>query len=301
MPRCSSSTRLCRRHPVERRVARAAQADCRRPVDERGTTCRVAILLEDGTPLSDAAGKLQFADVTRRSGDRQLPAARRRSQPGERAAAGHVRARGLASGVRQDAVLVPQRAIARDPKGNTSAMVVGADGKVSVASGQGEQRDRRPLAGRGGARRRRPRRRRRPAEDPARRAVAATEASTADVGSAAVPLRPPGRPRPAARRRRSGRRRGDGTLLHRPARSSRGSSRSSSCSPAALSITRLPISRYPTIAPPTVTISAIYPGRLRPGRRGLGHAGHRAEHEGTRRPALHGVDQRRRTARRRSR
>ena len=38
----------------------------------------------------------------------------------------------VSSGVRQDALLVPQQGVARDPKGNTSVMVVGADGKVAV-------------------------------------------------------------------------------------------------------------------------------------------------------------------------
>ncbi|MDX9764921.1 MAG: HlyD family secretion protein, partial [Chiayiivirga sp.] len=36
----------------------------------------------------------------------------------------------LGAGVRADAVLVPQRGIARDPKGNTTAMVVDAQGVV---------------------------------------------------------------------------------------------------------------------------------------------------------------------------
>ncbi|NLB59063.1 MAG: efflux transporter periplasmic adaptor subunit, partial [Gammaproteobacteria bacterium] len=36
----------------------------------------------------------------------------------------------VGSGVRQGAILVPQRGIARDPKGNTSAMVVNAEGVV---------------------------------------------------------------------------------------------------------------------------------------------------------------------------
>ena len=38
----------------------------------------------------------------------------------------------VGSGVRENAILVPQQGIARDPKGDTSAMVVGADGTAEV-------------------------------------------------------------------------------------------------------------------------------------------------------------------------
>jgi membrane fusion protein (multidrug efflux system) len=96
-----------------------------------GNDVPVAIVLEDGTRHS-AQGRLQFADVSVDPGTGSfllrvvVPNPRELLLPGM-----YVRAV-LASGVRQDAVLVPQRAVARDPKGNTSAMVVGADGKVSV-------------------------------------------------------------------------------------------------------------------------------------------------------------------------
>ena len=43
----------------------------------------------------------------------------------------HVRAV-LTSGVRPNALLVPQRGVTRDPKGNASAMVIGAGNKVEV-------------------------------------------------------------------------------------------------------------------------------------------------------------------------
>jgi membrane fusion protein (multidrug efflux system) len=96
-----------------------------------GNDVPVAIVLEDGT-RHPAQGRLQFADVTVDPGTGSfllrvvIPNPRELLLPGM-----YVRAV-VASGVRQDAVLVPQRAVARDPKGNTSAMVVGADGKVSV-------------------------------------------------------------------------------------------------------------------------------------------------------------------------
>src|SRR5699024_3855928 len=38
----------------------------------------------------------------------------------------------VGSGMREDAILVPQQGIARDPKGNTSAMVVNDQGLVEV-------------------------------------------------------------------------------------------------------------------------------------------------------------------------
>ena len=38
----------------------------------------------------------------------------------------------VGSGVRPQGLLVPQQGIARDPQGNASAMLVGADGKVEV-------------------------------------------------------------------------------------------------------------------------------------------------------------------------
>ena len=39
---------------------------------------------------------------------------------------------GSSYGVRENALLVPQQGVARDPKGHTTAMVVGADGKAEV-------------------------------------------------------------------------------------------------------------------------------------------------------------------------
>jgi len=38
----------------------------------------------------------------------------------------------LVEGTRQNAILVPQRAISRDERGNATAMVVGPDGKVQL-------------------------------------------------------------------------------------------------------------------------------------------------------------------------
>ncbi|HET9694088.1 MAG TPA: efflux RND transporter periplasmic adaptor subunit [Steroidobacteraceae bacterium] len=93
----------------------------------------VTILLEDGTPY-DHAGKLAFSEVSvdPTTGSFALrvvvPNPDHVLLPGM-----YVRAV-IGRGVREDGLLVPQQGIARDPKGGTTAMVVGADGKVEVRS-----------------------------------------------------------------------------------------------------------------------------------------------------------------------
>jgi len=89
----------------------------------------VRIALEDGS-IYKHSGKLAFSDVTvdPATGSFALrvlvPNPENILMPGT-----YVRAV-LGSGVRQDALLVPQRAITRDPKGNATAMVVNPQGKV---------------------------------------------------------------------------------------------------------------------------------------------------------------------------
>src|SRR5690606_37874570 len=89
----------------------------------------VTILLEDGSEFPHA-GTLKFSEVAvdPATGSYALrievPNPDHVLMPGM-----YVRAV-LAAGVRSDAVLVPQRGIARDPKGNTSALVVNAQGVV---------------------------------------------------------------------------------------------------------------------------------------------------------------------------
>ena len=95
----------------------------------------VTILLEDGTEYSHP-GKLAFSEVTvdPSTGSFMLrvvvPNPDHLLMPGM-----YVRAE-LGNGVRQNAILVPQQGIARDPKGNTSAMVVGMDDKVEARAVQ---------------------------------------------------------------------------------------------------------------------------------------------------------------------
>lgn len=89
----------------------------------------VTILLEDGSRYPHS-GKMKFADVSvdPTTGSFLLrivvPNPDSFLLPGM-----YVRAV-VSSGRRQNGLLVPQRGIARDPKGNATAMVVGEDGKV---------------------------------------------------------------------------------------------------------------------------------------------------------------------------
>ncbi|MCX7052660.1 MAG: efflux RND transporter periplasmic adaptor subunit [Proteobacteria bacterium] len=91
----------------------------------------VAIVLEDGTPYAQP-GKLAFSEVSvdPTTGSFALrvvvPNPEHILLPGM-----YVRAI-VGTGTRQAGLLVPQQGIARDPKGHTTAMVVGQDGKVEV-------------------------------------------------------------------------------------------------------------------------------------------------------------------------
>lgn len=103
---------------------RVASGALQRPED-----MPVTIVLEDGTSYSHE-GKLAFSEVTvdPTTGSFGLrvivPNPDHILLPGM-----YVRAN-IGSGVREDAILVPQQAVARDPRGNTSVMVVNASGAV---------------------------------------------------------------------------------------------------------------------------------------------------------------------------
>lgn len=91
----------------------------------------VRLLLEDGTPYAPA-GRLQFSEATveERTGAVTLravfPNPKHELLPGM-----YVRAV-IEAGTAQNVLLVPQKGVTRDPKGNASAMVVTADNKVEV-------------------------------------------------------------------------------------------------------------------------------------------------------------------------
>ncbi|CAM5527655.1 efflux RND transporter periplasmic adaptor subunit [Rhodanobacter lindaniclasticus] len=91
----------------------------------------VKILLEDGSEYSHE-GKLAFSEVTVDPSTGSFALRVVVPNPDDVLLPGmYVRAV-VGNGQRHDAVLVPQQGIARDPKGNTSAMLVGKDGKVEV-------------------------------------------------------------------------------------------------------------------------------------------------------------------------
>ena len=89
----------------------------------------VTLFLEDGSQYAHQ-GKLAFSDVTVNPGTGTfllrvvVPNPDGLLLPGM-----YVRAR-IGEGRRKDGLLVPQQGIARDPKGNASALLVGKDGKV---------------------------------------------------------------------------------------------------------------------------------------------------------------------------
>ncbi len=91
----------------------------------------VTILLEDGGEFAHK-GLLEFSEVSVDPATGSFNLRVRVENPDNVLMPGmYVRAQ-VGSGVRQNAILVPQQGIARDPKGNTSAMVVNAEGKVEV-------------------------------------------------------------------------------------------------------------------------------------------------------------------------
>ncbi|WP_207913395.1 efflux RND transporter periplasmic adaptor subunit [Sphingomonas sp. BK235] len=94
-----------------------------------GRAARVQLRLEDGS-VYPIEGKLQFADVSvdPNTGTQTIralfPNPRGLLLPGM-----YVRAE-LVEGTQANALLVPQRAVTRDEKGNPSVLVVGSDGKL---------------------------------------------------------------------------------------------------------------------------------------------------------------------------
>ncbi|WP_344689055.1 efflux RND transporter periplasmic adaptor subunit [Sphingomonas endophytica] len=94
-----------------------------------GTAARVRLRLEDGS-VYPIEGKLQFADVSvdPNTGTQTIralfPNPKGLLLPGM-----YVRAE-LVEGTKSNAILVPQRAVTRDERGNPTALVVGADGKL---------------------------------------------------------------------------------------------------------------------------------------------------------------------------
>lgn len=98
-------------------------------LERAGGDARVRLMLEDGT-LYGEPGTLQFADVTVDPGTGSVSLRALFPNPrGELLPGMFVRAR-IEEGVQQNAILVPQRGVTRDAKGQAIAMVVTADKKV---------------------------------------------------------------------------------------------------------------------------------------------------------------------------
>lgn len=91
----------------------------------------VTILLDDGTEFAHK-GTLEFAEVSVDPTTGSYALRVKVDNPDQVLMPGmYVRAQ-IGGGVRENGILVPMQGIARDPKGNTSAMVVGKDNKVEV-------------------------------------------------------------------------------------------------------------------------------------------------------------------------
>lgn len=98
---------------------------------ESARSLPVAILLEDGS-THPQPGELAFSEVTVDPATGRYILRVLVPNPGQQLLPGmYVRAR-VGSGMRQEAILVPQQAVQRDPRGGTSVLLVGADGKVEV-------------------------------------------------------------------------------------------------------------------------------------------------------------------------
>jgi membrane fusion protein (multidrug efflux system) len=99
----------------------------------RDGNAKVALTLEDGTPYGPQ-GTMRFADVTvdETTGSQVIralfPNPNALLLPGM-----FVRAR-LIEGTQQNAMLVPQRAVSRDERGNPTVLVVGAENKIEPRS-----------------------------------------------------------------------------------------------------------------------------------------------------------------------
>lgn len=94
---------------------------------------RVRLLLEDGTPYP-LEGTLQFRDVTVDPTTGSVTVRMVFPNPDQVLLPGMFVRAVVEEGLDEQAILIPQQGVARDPKGNPVAWLVGADGKV-------EQRD----------------------------------------------------------------------------------------------------------------------------------------------------------------
>lgn len=98
---------------------------------EDGRSLPVTILLEDGNEF-EHKGEMEFSEVSVDPTTGSYALRVKVENPDHLLLPGmYVRAV-IGGGVRQNAILVPQQGITRDPKGNATAMIVNADNKVEV-------------------------------------------------------------------------------------------------------------------------------------------------------------------------
>ena len=90
---------------------------------------RVSLLLGDGTPYPQE-GTLQFQDVSVDPSTGSVILRMVFPNPDKTLLPGMFVRAVVKEGVREQAILIPQQAVSRDPKGNPLALVVGADNKV---------------------------------------------------------------------------------------------------------------------------------------------------------------------------
>jgi membrane fusion protein (multidrug efflux system) len=94
-----------------------------------GAGTRVGVVLEDGRRYPQD-GRLEFADITVETGTGSFAVRAVVPNPSDTLLPGMYVKAILNEGTRGEGLLVPQVAVAHDPKGGASALVVGADGKV---------------------------------------------------------------------------------------------------------------------------------------------------------------------------
>jgi len=112
------------------RLRRAlASGKLMRPGTDDNEAAKVTLMLEDGTPYAHP-GELQFADATVDPSTGAITLRAKFPNPDNYLLPGmYVRAL-LEEGVAENALLVPQQGVSRDPKGNAMALIVTAEGMV---------------------------------------------------------------------------------------------------------------------------------------------------------------------------
>jgi membrane fusion protein (multidrug efflux system) len=96
---------------------------------EDGSAGRVQLVLEDGTPYAHA-GTLKFQDVTVAPTTGSVTLRMVFPNPEHVLLPGMFVHAIIEEGVDENAILVPQQGVSRDPRGNAVALVLGPDGKV---------------------------------------------------------------------------------------------------------------------------------------------------------------------------